>query len=1093
MSQISYRLGRAGARLVSTVISDSITTPQPIAAPSQCSSSDTSFAECLPHSESTTFLPRQVTIEKLSDKVLLEIFCDFLVASPQHWPTLVHICRKWRRIVFASQRALQLRLFCTHRTVLKTLDCWPALPIVVQHGESPVPDPPVPEVENNIIAALKHFDRVSSISLTVTSSLSEKLAEIERPFSELEDLVLLSRKGVPLTLPVTFQWGPRLRYLHLTRITFPALIQLLDSSKDLVDLHLHDVLDPSRFPPEALTNTFSGMVQLQSLSLHFISTANQLTSPPPSRELVVLPTLTRLNLQGTTEYVEQLVARIDTPLLGDIEVTFVEKSNFDLSQLCKFITRIGMHKSPRRVDILSSEHAISISLTRPGYPTRLKFQSLREPVSEQLFIMARIFYQFSAFLFNVEDLRICAQRRPSQGDALYIERWLDYINSFIGVKWLHVSGNLSNKIVQSLQLRDGQLKSVLPALQKLSISQPWPRHTLLREAVVTLLVSSRLSRHPLVVEYEQQCHINELGGTGTMHGQRRHHCSLTCGVGPFSQQVTFETLSDDILLNIFRRCLDGNSQNWPTLTWVCRRWRQTVLTSPLGLNLQLYCTYGKPVLKNLDCWPALPITVKYGGVPNSYPPAPEDDDNIIAALKQSARVSSISLTVTSSLLNKLPAISEPFSELEELTLLSRDTMQLTLPSTFQWGRRLRRLHSTRISFHSFLPLLSPCHELVNLQLHEIPSTGYSPEAFANSLSEMTQLQSLSLHFLSLPHRSYFGLPPPSDERIVLPALTCLKYQGTSKYMDSFVARIDAPHLEDISITFFDRTTMDASQLGRFIERIEMQMPLVQADIETFANAIVISFTNSSTSAHVRLQISCERLAWQLSCMTQLCDQISPFLFHVNDLGIKTNRSSGWWDDVNGEQWLGLVHSFRNANSFRLVGKLTPDILYALGLNGGGTSVLPSLSHLRVQKPIVMHGPSWDAIQSFITSRSISGRLVQVDAPSYQCHICRLSSGEQQGLKRHLRDSHKYQILCSYCGDFKCTPGNNDLFREHLVSKHPEVARTDALTSDSSETPLSRSPKHSPLDILFDRHSSPRAPDIDTRSTTTTAAPRRAPR
>ncbi|KAH9009191.1 hypothetical protein EDB84DRAFT_1406943, partial [Lactarius hengduanensis] len=64
----------------------------------------------------------RVTIEKLSDEVLLNIFRHYLGASPRFWPSLVHICRKWRRIVFASQRALHLWLFSTYGTpVLKTL------------------------------------------------------------------------------------------------------------------------------------------------------------------------------------------------------------------------------------------------------------------------------------------------------------------------------------------------------------------------------------------------------------------------------------------------------------------------------------------------------------------------------------------------------------------------------------------------------------------------------------------------------------------------------------------------------------------------------------------------------------------------------------------------------------------------------------------------------------------------------------------------------------------------------------------------------------------------------------------------------------
>ena len=453
-------------------------------------------------------------------------------------------------------------------------------------------------------------------------------------------------------------------------------------------------------------------------------------------------------------------------------------------------------------------------------------------------------------------------------------------------------------------------------------------------------------------------------------------------------QVTIETLSEDILMNVFRHILAATPLIWPILAWVCRRWRQIVFASPLGLNLRLYCTHGTPVLKSLDCWPALPIIVKYGGVPNLNPPAPGDDDNIIAALKQSGRVSSISLTVTSSLLEKLSTISESLSELEVLVLLSQDNVQQTFPGTFLWGSRLRTLHSTSMAFPSLPSLLLPCQDLVDLQLHEIPSSGYlSPEQFANALSGTPQLRSLTLHLLSFPRRrSHLGLPLPPGERIVLAALTHLKYRGTSKYLDSFVGRIDAPRLEDIEIRLFSQPTMDASQFGRFIQRTEIHTSLIQADIETSADAIFISFTDSSASMPLRLQISCKQLDWQLSCTAQICDRISPFLFHVGDLGITTAQFPDEQDDVDGGQWLDLLLSFKfgAVESFRMNGKLTADILCALGpANVGNTTMLSSLRQVHLKEPIAMDGPSWDSVQSFITARSISGSPVEVKAPSYQ--------------------------------------------------------------------------------------------------------------
>jgi hypothetical protein len=128
-----------------------------------------------------------------------------------------------------------------------------------------------------------------------------------------------------------------------------------------------------------------------------------------------------------------------------------------------------------------------------------------------------------------------------------------------------------------------------------------------------------------------------------------------------SQPSPAEMLPDDVLLNIFRHYIHDSPQVWPTPTYICRRWRQTVLNSPLGLGLRLYCTHGKPVLRALDYFPPVPLIVSYGGSPRLYPPAPEDEENIMAALRQSDRVESISLTVTNTLVEKLSEISEPFS------------------------------------------------------------------------------------------------------------------------------------------------------------------------------------------------------------------------------------------------------------------------------------------------------------------------------------------------------------------------------------------------------------------------------------------------
>ena len=544
-------------------------------------------------------------------------------------------------------------------------------------------------------------------------------------------------------------------------------------------------------------------------------------------------------------------------------------------------------------------------------------------------------------------------------------------------------------------------------------------------------------------------------------------------VEPFSLQATIEKLSVDILLDVFHHCLNDTPKFWPTLTCVCQRWRQIVHTSPLGLNLRLHFTPGAPVLKVLENWPVLPIVLQYGGFSNIDSPAPEEDVNIIAALKQSGRVTSIRLTATSSLLEKFSAISEPFLELEELTILSPDNMNPNLPNTFRWGPRLRTLHLSRIPLPSFPQLLSPSQGLVDLRLDEIPRAGYfSPYAFANALFGMSRLETLSLHFVSLPsRRNYFSLPP-TGERNVLPALTCLKYRGTSKYLDCLVARIDTPSLKNIDIAFFSQPTIDASELGRFIERIEAQASPNQAEIETTAEAISVSFSNANVPSPLRLQISCRQLDWQLSCMTQVCDQFSPFLFRVQTLGIDSTKSLKQ-DDLGGEQWLELVRSFGGLRSFSFAGEPMADFLCALNqandrhtsLHTSNTDLLPALRNIRVQKIMSIAGSFWEAAHSFITVRHVIGQPIDLQV---LCHICDTSFTQRKGLNRHLVDKHKYRIVCSHCGDFEYTLGRILLFRKHLESEHPEVVRNDALMWHPYLTDLLLSQP----EILVNRYGSP---------------------
>ena len=481
------------------------------------------------------FPSRQATIGELSDKVLLNIFRYILDLSPRYWSRLVHTCCKWRRVVFASHRALQLRLFCTYRTpVQKILYCWPSyLDIVVEYGGSPELDPPAPEDENNILASLEQSNRVTSISLTITSSLLEKLSAIEsrHQLSELENLNILSRARALVTLPRIFWWCPRLSCLRLSGIAFSPFFPLLHTSKNLVDVQLHDVLGPWPFLPHEFAHILSGMTQLRSLSLHLPSAHGSISSSPRLRERIVVPLLTRLSFRGTTTYLEDMVARIDAPRLGDIELTFLDYGDSGLSILGQFIDRVELHKSDYRAHIPSPESGISITFIHAGAPMCFILKLICKSLTVLLSSMARIRAHFPALLLNVEDLRITVGRKSRQEDFLNGKAWLELIASFASVKWFHAPKNLLTSFLHALRSPHTQRDTVLPVLYKLYVSQPGPPHAPFMDEIVSLMISRQLSGHPIVVEYERLYGLRDLSKklseTGTTY-PKYHHLPLTC-------------------------------------------------------------------------------------------------------------------------------------------------------------------------------------------------------------------------------------------------------------------------------------------------------------------------------------------------------------------------------------------------------------------------------------------------------------------------------------------------------------------------------------------------------------------------------------
>ena len=176
-------------------------------------------------------------------------------------------------------------------------------------------------------------------------------------------------------------------------------------------------------------------------------------------------------------------------------------------------------------------------------------------------------------------------------------------------------------------------------------------------------------------------------------------------------ETTIDTLSDDVLLDIFDFCKKNHDPgprykvlpeavwDWQILVHVCQRWRQVISASPLRLNLRILCAHGTSVRKNLDVWPTIPLHIEY-----FYPRTIDgiDEDNVIAALGHPDCVSSICFALMeptgpqSKFLRKMVMVmQEPFLALTHLFL-----SMLTLKDVAILGKICTMSTENHINQHS---------------------------------------------------------------------------------------------------------------------------------------------------------------------------------------------------------------------------------------------------------------------------------------------------------------------------------------------------------------------------------------------------------
>jgi len=461
-----------------------------------------------------------MTIDMLSDDVLVEIF-DFYVNldyTPHRWHALVHVCRRWRYLVFALPRRLNLRLeYEGRRPFSEVLDTWPVLPVILIPSSFHLPDSKSDERCDNGVTALQseHYNRICEIRISniIGERWERFAAAMQKPFPELTRLELWLGNGdlVPV-LSDSFLGGsaPRLRELILSEVPFPSLPKLLLSAQGLVKLLL-EIPDSGYFSPEAMATALTVMTRLESLEIRF---SDPQSFPDPASQLppltrFVLPALTQLEFNGDYEYLEDLLLRIDAPLLSSLSIIFFMDPYIDLPQLHRLLGDVEKFKAFDHAQMVISDATIHLDFYRKtgtvyhwggfvlgvgyGWPVR------------ELWSFAQVCSSSFPFISTLEELEIKDEHPWSSGVPverwmadIESDHWLELLDPFTTLKGLYLTDKTAPHVCNALlELSIERVTEVLPGLQSVLISGYPPEGS--RQIIKIFFAARQCSGHPVSV------------------------------------------------------------------------------------------------------------------------------------------------------------------------------------------------------------------------------------------------------------------------------------------------------------------------------------------------------------------------------------------------------------------------------------------------------------------------------------------------------------------------------------------------------------------------------------------------------------------
>ena len=394
----------------------------------------------------------------------------------------MHVCRRWRRLIFETSSFLGIYLVCNPRVpVAAMLAHFPStLPLAIDYIRWDRRT--AARQQEGMMLALRRPERVRRIRISVPDWVhplrrQRLIMAIDDEFPKLEFFYIArsfdsSEEHSALVLPDKFR-APRLRNLILFSLSLSIQSPVITTALGLVTLSL--LLSPpfNRFHPNDLLQLVSRTPQLETLDFRSDVSRSDLRrqlSRMPITVYAVLPKLRWFGFNGSSAYLNALLPQVSAPLLDKLQLGFADGFVLPLPDIFHFVNQAENLRCGS-ANLAFSRRAVVMKV-RPC--AGAKTYSVKTTVFcthawHQISFAAEICNELRIPLSEIQYLSLECSISPTPFDGTNRLRCRQILKSFGNLMTLRVPLGLVREVSNALQSQDGESPmEILPELRELA-------------------------------------------------------------------------------------------------------------------------------------------------------------------------------------------------------------------------------------------------------------------------------------------------------------------------------------------------------------------------------------------------------------------------------------------------------------------------------------------------------------------------------------------------------------------------------------------------------------------------------------------------